>query len=384
MSRFELGLSIDYCADWKVYEAVREFVQNAYDEEIVNPKNKMYWEYDKNSQSLFISNKNGVMKTRSLLLGSTSKRDNPETIGRHGEGYKVATAVLMRLGKGVKIYNRLSGEVWTARVVHSRRYQADVVVFDVSKELFKARKNCDLTIELSGISEEEFADIRDKIIILSELKNGEDYMTVGKSKILLNEKYKGMVFVGGLYVQTNESLMHGFDFEPSMVELDRDRSIVDSFNLQFLCAKVISHCPDIDFISEVKDTFEGEYIRCYLSNNTTLDSERLADLFDMEYKAFTDKYGENAIPVDNEDDFNRLSYLGKKPIMVSRNKMYYISSSSGYSSPDLSDEDESLLSEKLADELEEWFNAGYEDVDSMLSSGEDIVNRVVEYLREAK
>ena len=96
MKRFDLGMSINYCPTWGVVESVREFFQNAHDEEIVNPENKMYFGYNKDSKTLCIGNKNGRLTTNTLLLGQSSKRDSSETIGQHGEGYKVATVVLLR------------------------------------------------------------------------------------------------------------------------------------------------------------------------------------------------------------------------------------------------------------------------------------------------
>ena len=171
MKRFDLGMSINYCPTWGVVESVREFFQNAHDEEIVNPENKMYFGYDKDSKTLLIGNKNGRLTTSTLLLGQSSKRDNAETIGQHGEGYKVATVVLLRNGKGVKVYNRADKEVWTAKTVKSRRYQADVVVFDIEKvSIFKSVPDHDLIFEISGIDEDEYQAIVDSNLFLQDLK----------------------------------------------------------------------------------------------------------------------------------------------------------------------------------------------------------------------
>ena len=133
MRRFDLGMSIDYCKQWGVVEAIREFAQNAVDAQTVNPENKMYFDYNRNEQVLRIGNKDGLLTTTSLLLGKTTKENNEKTIGQHGEGYKVATVVLLREGKQVRVYNRSVKEVWTAKIIKSRRYKADVVVFDIEK-----------------------------------------------------------------------------------------------------------------------------------------------------------------------------------------------------------------------------------------------------------
>ena len=40
MRRFELGMTLDYASDWGITDAVREFFQNAMDEEKMNLKIK--------------------------------------------------------------------------------------------------------------------------------------------------------------------------------------------------------------------------------------------------------------------------------------------------------------------------------------------------------
>ena len=262
MKRFDLGMSINYCPTWGVVESVREFFQNAHDEEIVNPENKMYFGYDKDSKTLRIGNKNGRLTTNTLLLGQSSKRDSSETIGQHGEGYKVATVVLLRNGKTVKVYNRADKEVWTAKTVKSRRYQADVVVFDIEKvSIFKSVPDHDLIFEISGIDEDEYNAIVDSNLFLQDLREGEDYITSNPGyplttrmcKVLTDEKHAGKLFVGGLYVTTSKYAKYGYDFAPGLVKLDRDRGFIDGIDLQFLTAKVISATGDTELINEAKN-----------------------------------------------------------------------------------------------------------------------------------
>lgn len=162
MSRFDLGMSINYCPQWGIVEAVREYFQNAFDAQTADASNKMYFEYDENEEVLRIGNKNGLLNPDTLLLGKTTKTDNEKMIGQHGEGYKVATVVLLRNGKEVTVYNRSKKEVWTAKVIKSRKYQAKVVVFDIEKvSIFKSVPDHDLIFEIKGISAEEFEAIKE-------------------------------------------------------------------------------------------------------------------------------------------------------------------------------------------------------------------------------
>ena len=79
MRRYELGMSLDYCSDWGVPDAVREFFQTALDEQTANPENKMSFEYKDNK--LYIGNRLSKLNAESLLLGVSSKRGNDNLIG---------------------------------------------------------------------------------------------------------------------------------------------------------------------------------------------------------------------------------------------------------------------------------------------------------------
>lgn len=390
MKRFDLGMSINYCPTWGVVESVREFFQNAHDEEIVNPENKMYFGYNKDSKTLCIGNKNGRLTTNTLLLGQSSKRDSSETIGQHGEGYKVATVVLLRNGKTVKVYNRADKEVWTAKTVKSRRYQADVVVFDIEKvSIFKSVPDHDLIFEISGIDEDEYNAIVDSNLFLQDLREGEDYITSNPGypltthmcKVLTGEKHAGKLFVGGLYVTTSKYAKYGYDFAPGLVKLDRDRGFIDGIDLQFLTAKVISATGDTELINEAKNFWDGSYFKYYLSNyKSVFDNSSYAEMFDKSYQEFLDENGEGAIPVQTTDDFNRLSRNGFNPVLVEEKDFFFYSGSSMYNpAPDIEDEHDAG---ELADRLEDWFTDISLDHDSNeYNNGACIVGDIIEYLR---
>lgn len=391
MKRFDLGMSINYCPTWGVVESVREFFQNAHDEEIVNPENKMYFGYDKDSKTLCIGNKNGRLTTNTLLLGQSSKRDNAETIGQHGEGYKVATVVLLRNGKGVKVYNRADKEVWTAKTIKSRRYQADVVVFDIEKvSIFKSVPDHDLIFEISGIDEDEYQAIVNSNLFLQDLKEGDDYiasnpgypLTTCMCKVLTGERHAGKLFVGGLYVTTSKYAKYGYDFAPELVKLDRDRGFIDGIDLQFLTAKVISATGNVSLIEDARNLWDGSYFKYYLSNYRTIfDGESYSEMFDKSYQEFLDKYGQDAIPVCYSDDFNRLAKNGFNPVLVEEKDFFFYSGSSMYHDPASDIEDESDAGE-LADKLEDWFADISLDHDSdEYNNGACIVGNIIELLR---
>ena len=91
MRKYELSISADYVPEWGVTEAIREFFQNSIDEETRDSSNKMFFDYDAEKQVIRIGNKHSDLDIKTLLFGVTSKKDDREMIGNHGEGYKIAT-----------------------------------------------------------------------------------------------------------------------------------------------------------------------------------------------------------------------------------------------------------------------------------------------------
>lgn len=308
--RFELGMSLDYCSNWGITEAVREFFQNAKDEEIVNPDNKMYFNYE--NGVLTVGNKLSRLSTKTLLMGVSSKRGDSKVIGKHGEGYKVATVVLMRNGITVKVYNNEEKEIWTSRIVKSRRYNTEIVVFDVEKKIFK--KDYDLIFELSGITEDQYKDIvRSNLYLQDDLG---EFKESGAGRVLLDPRYAGNVYVNGLFVCHKEKFKWGYDFSPELIELDRDRGLVDSFDLKFAIGKMMSRLRDVDFIGKNLNVFDLEYCHLYLDNSS---SKEVSDIGKIAYDQFVHEYGDDAYPVSSVDEFNRVTKEGVRAILVSEN-----------------------------------------------------------------
>ena len=314
MKRFELGMSINYASNWGVVDAVREFFQNALDEEIENSENKMFIKHEGNVLS--IGNKKSKLKPSSLLLGASSKKDKEYLIGEHGEGYKVATVVLMRNGITVRIYNNENKEVWTSKVVNSRRYDSEIVVFDIEKKLFN--KDCDLVIELDGITEDMYSEVvesnlhlRDDVLKYKESKDG---------RVLLDSQFKGNVYVNGLYVCNKDSLDWGYDFKPGILKLDRDRGLIDTFDLKFAIAGMISKIKDVDFIANNIKSNDFQFIASRM--RIFSESDMSDKLSDKVYSDFTEEYGYDAIPVKTSSEFNSYKSLGYDNIVMVEDQVY--------------------------------------------------------------
>ena len=283
MSKYELSLAPDYVPEWGVVEAVRELFQNAIDQQTTLPDNAMFFNYDAEKQLLSVGNKNSALEVKTLLLGSTTKANDSKTIGQHGEGYKVATLVLTRLGKVVTFYNYGAREVWRPRFVKSRRYGTQVLTFFVDKKyIWQSVPDNNLLIEIEGITPEEYAKIVESNLHLQDVG---DVIETPRGRILEDEKFKGKVFVNGLFVCKYEPYQYGYDFKPEYIKLDRDRKLVSDFDLQWLSSIMWaqSGAPEMVILLAKEGRADVHYVGSqyfYLSDSSS------ANLYDAAYDMF--------------------------------------------------------------------------------------------------
>lgn len=320
-SKYELTISTGYVPDWTYVEAVRELFQNAIDNERVTPENKMGVVYD--GEKLEISNRTSKLTLDSLLLGSSTKRDDPKTIGQHGEGYKIAFMVLLREGKCVTVHNYGANEIWTTRLVNSRRYNgAQVVQIEVDKApIWKKVPGNDLTIIVDGISDDEYAQIVSTNLFLQDDIKASEMTSNGR--VLFGEENVGKIFVKGLYVNTNHTmgLRYGYDFDTDGIKLDRDRKLVDSFNISWYASKIWCALANDE---EYTDTVE-EMIRNgapdveYVSSGSGGNQRGLRKVADQLVNHYKERYGNNFCPVSDDSEYRAAKKAGSCPVIVSRN-----------------------------------------------------------------
>ena len=318
MSKVQLTISPDYVDSWTYVEAVRELFQNALDNEAIAPDNKMFFSYE--GGVLSIGNKSSVLTVDSLLLGSSSKRNDGRTIGSHGEGYKIALMVLLREGKCVTIYNYGANEIWRTRLVKSRKFKGSLLV-EVSIErggLIVRKGSNNLVIEVKGVTETEYESIKSSNLNLQS--DVERLISDGYGSVLLNDKFKGDIFIRGLYVTHIDDLTYGYDLLPDVVHLDRDRKLVDALSMALVTSKVWYYCGDVKELSNLilTDAFDVKYVHI-VSGYSAEDYRRNLELSNEIHCLFVEEHGDIAVPVRNNIELQTLSRGGDtvKPVIVS-------------------------------------------------------------------
>lgn len=370
MSKYELSISTNYVKEWTIVEAVRELFQNGIDEELVNSDHKFEWRYDESSEELSFRNCNTGLDIRTLLMGSTSKSDSSETIGLYGEGYKLATVVSLRTGHPIIFYNNKNNEIWEPKLVNSRRYKGEKI------PTFFTRKNStsdnDLIIIISNITVDEFKEIKKYNLNFRDDYPG--YLGTSKGNIITSQNEKGNIYVSGLYICHNNGIDCGYDFNPNVVKLDRDRKLVSDFDIKWNASDMWSEAQkygdrDEDFkksfIEKTIDKREVVYISNFLDNTAR----------DIIVEDFILMNGEDTIPIPEGKSAEYEEVIKNNKTVIVKDCVYDIlSSSHNYKIPEPKFYDNE---ETISNMLEEF----YKDVRYMLNNRQkmklkDICNRV--------
>lgn len=290
---YELSLTKGYVAHWTVQDAVREIIQNAIDQEAQIPNNKMSIVYD-GENALTISNQASVLNKKALLLGYTSKENDDKTIGKFGEGLKVALLVLNRLNKKVTIYNYGKKEVWTSAFKKSKKYEGEeILTVTVETEaIWKKAPNDNLSIVIEGVTKEEYSEIVKRTLLLQE--NPKVLNCQNGCQILLDEDKAGCIYVNGLFVSKSNDFEYGYNMTPSKITIGRDRDLVNEFFLVYETSNMWSQHMSEEYYHLIENGCK-DVSKIYLYKDNTLSS--------LIYKQFISRYSEDAIAVSSQSEY---------------------------------------------------------------------------------
>ena len=281
--KYELPISLGYVESWGTREAIREILQNSIDANEMGYYKEI--NYDENTETLTITNRRAKLPISSLVLGGSSKREMENQIGHEGEGYKLALVVLLRKGYNVRILN--SDKEWIPSFEFSEKFNSKILTIH-SKSIEDTNK---VSFIIKGITPTVYNDLYKYFPCIDD--DFGETVECSTGSILLDERFKGKMFVGGLYIQDDNNFSYGYNFNSDAVTLDRDRKAINYHDLRALTAesfvtaenchpklfKAISNSVldvrDItDVIDEASDKFLEEY-RDMFYNEKELDEDTL-------------------------------------------------------------------------------------------------------------
>lgn len=311
---YELTLTPDYVPDWGFNDAMRELIQNGIDQEALDKCKEFSVEYDSDNKILRLRNAgNTALKRNTLLLGRSSKAKNDDTVGKFGEGYKIAALVLNRLGKSFTIYNNEKKEVWRTRFKNSEKWLEKILAFYISDN---KTEDDGLCVEIGNVEKLEYDGLYKVWIGLDGYSY--DKVDTEYGEIITDEDYAGEVYVNGLYVDCNSDLEYGYNFKPKYIRLERDRKTCDTWNMEDITSKMIAEGMvsggiPIEIVRRMVESNRDDVY--HLEFNTYLGDvqkvqEMLIESFDEQN---TQPY---SIPVNSQEQIKKVKAYGGNPVVV--------------------------------------------------------------------
>jgi hypothetical protein len=318
----ETSLHLSYQAEtWSVKEAVRELISNALDGEVHYAHlgvGQMSLDYDIAGKSISVRNEGVTVPAKALLMGTSESRSDERLIGQFGEGLPMALLVLARSSKVVEIDN--GQERWTPVIERSTTFQGEPVLCIKTRRL-KVDRNA-FEVRVSGVTPEEWADIRSLFLRLDPTYDGSATITksgrglTGEERVLLQPQYHGKVYNKGVFVMAREDLMFGYDLQ---ADLNRDRSLMNEYELKKELTQLLSRAA-----SNNKDRFMPLLSMAMLEEGSKLElDDAYSDLFYnddvVSYLAdrFIEKYGDDALAVETDQEEERVRKSGRRPVRSS-------------------------------------------------------------------
>lgn len=312
MPRFELTLDAKYLeGSWGAFQGVRELVQNARDAELQFHAPMEITHYPNGKGQLRINNEGATLKREAMLLGNTGKANRQDLIGQWGEGLKVGILALLRDGYFVKI--RTGSEVWIPSIEWSEKFEAQVLVFNLSVGRKPANR---VRVEISPFSTEDWETWKPMFLFLEDnkRKSPENRVETCYGTLLLDPLYKGRVFVKGIATEHIPELEYGYNLLTA--DLDRDRKMVSRWDLDFSLGRIwsaaLSRRPDLLDTSFRLLQSEGQLEASALGRYLEIDAR------EMITEKFKTTFGEKALPVASTGDSAKLEHAGALGVVTPR------------------------------------------------------------------
>jgi len=236
-SKIYYGFGLDYLKDWGIEQALREIYQNFFDygkfKEVIKCNNKK-------PKSVIVTLTNDWQPDNLDFLRIGNSRKKEGSIGKHGEGIKMAFMILLR--------NGFSSRIITNKSVVIPSTYSDVEIGECfCFEYFSIDSKSNNFIVKFEIDAKVFKSFRDNIITAKDIEYTDSYYGD------IVNKTKGAIYSGGLFVAQLSNLSRAYNIRPEYLQLDRDRSVPRSFDVNWAASKILESFDKWNFVDETYD-----------------------------------------------------------------------------------------------------------------------------------
>lgn len=295
MKIYRTSLARNYVSDWGVKEAIRELFQNAIDHG--------EWSWSYRESRLCIESREADLEPKTLLLGYSDKPEG--SIGKFGEGYKLAALVLVREGLGMRILRPDGRGSWTPRLSKSKTFETEQLVFDIRESDYDGS----LRFEVTGLTDEHLEELRS---VNLHVREPVVLFESGGSRVLVDQP--GRVFVRGLWVTDVKDFVYGYDFDPKVIPLDRDRRMVATFDVSWAASQLWMNSERPEFLDLMHDGApDVAHVQYKISRGSQVADRVVA--------FFVEKYGSDAVAVSSQSELRTAIDEGRTNVVMVNTNM---------------------------------------------------------------
>lgn len=308
MTKIPLTIDKNYCADWGVWEGVRELLQNAKDADDAGAPMTVT-HYPRSARLEITTARTYIDPARLLVLGTTSKTPG-QARGQFGEGFVLGCLALVRKGCDVSFRNGdLSWSLAFEQPDPPHPFAGNALLTFTSRRL--AHRDPDFRVTIENLPLNVWEVLKSLVLFVSPPPAASTLATP-QGTLLLDPAYAGRVYARGLFVRSFPDLACGYDLPH--LKLDRDRRFVDEWELHYMLSRLwqdaVAAHPEATatrIYGLVKTgAHEGRALR-YHADDKLLASMR---------SSFTAEHGDGAVPVSTLAEAQELAALGGTPTMV--------------------------------------------------------------------
>jgi len=213
-------IDVNYCKEWTIKDAIREILSNALDTDT-----PVRISHDGKAARIADS---GVGITKKDFIFGGSKKDESQ-IGQFGEGLKIASLVLARNNRQVKIDTAHC--TYTATLEENAEFGATLfaIHFKKTPKKFGTTISFDCSAEELEEAKALFLAFRKKEILAEN-----NFLDIFKNE-------PGQIFVNGLYTTTVLQAVFGYNVKDKTMVNTRDRNSVDVIKLGNLITEFLEN-----------------------------------------------------------------------------------------------------------------------------------------------